>query len=444
MHLPFRPDRSDTRPGRVVTALAAALLAGACTSPLPIGAGPRPAGAVYAASNKADENTIVAYRQMSDGSLEWIGEYGTGGRGTGDLEVPGLELDASHPLKDGVDPLISAYGVYMTQDERHLLVVNAGDGSVSSLRVEPDYSLTLVAAVPAGERFPVSIASHGDLAYVASIGTEANGGAGSGNVRGYRIDAGGRLVPIPGATRDLGARPSCVAFTTDGRHLIVSELATGRLKSFAIAEDGAPSQRPVSVAGSPAASSRWLPIPVGIATTPGPDGTDTLIVSEARFLDRQGQLRRAANRVPQAPTYSWQTGSTSSYTVDADGQIRLVSPDVMTGRDVEDGQIANCWVAVSPDGGTVWAANALSSSLSAYDVGADGTLSLRHETAYKEASELLFFSDVFVSGDERYLNQLIGNRGSVLVLEIRSDGRLEPVGIYPGLPRIGAYGIVAI
>jgi len=35
---------------------------------------------IYVASNKGDGNTIVAFRQMPDGSLETIGEYATGGK----------------------------------------------------------------------------------------------------------------------------------------------------------------------------------------------------------------------------------------------------------------------------------------------------------------------------------------------------------------------------
>ncbi len=40
-------------------------------------------GAVYASSNKAEGNTIVAFKQMGDGSLATLGEFKSGGKGTG-------------------------------------------------------------------------------------------------------------------------------------------------------------------------------------------------------------------------------------------------------------------------------------------------------------------------------------------------------------------------
>lgn len=405
-----------------------------------------PIGAVYAASNGAESNSVLAFAQYADGSLEPMGEYGTGGRGTGQLEVPGLEFDASHPLMDGVDPLISAYGLLEDPSGRWLYVVNAGDGSVSSFVVQADRSLQLASHVAAGDRFPISIAAHGDRVIVASIGTEANAGAGSGNITAYRVDVNGRLIPIAGSTRELGARPSCVAFTSDGRFVVVSELATGRIKSFAVTESGVPSAGPISSVTSPMGESeRWLPIPVGFSIAPLPGGDrDVVIVSEARFLDKQGRLRADPGKVPQSPLYSWQTGSTSSYTIDRDGQVKLVSADVLTGNALEGGQIANCWVVISPDGGRVWTANALSSSLSEYTIGPDGSIRLAKEAAYKDDSELLFFSDVDQSGDGRFLTQLIGNAGAVLVLRIEQNGTLTRVGLYRGLPAVGSYGIVAL
>ncbi|HCP54427.1 MAG TPA: 3-carboxymuconate cyclase, partial [Pseudomonas sp.] len=76
-------------------------------------------GAVYASSNKAEGNTIVAFKQMSDGSLSTLGEFKSGGKGTGNIEIFDGGYDPTHPLADGIDPLISAYGVYNTEDKKH-------------------------------------------------------------------------------------------------------------------------------------------------------------------------------------------------------------------------------------------------------------------------------------------------------------------------------------
>ncbi len=40
-------------------------------------------GAVYLQTNDASRNEIVAYRRRADGSLARIGDYETGGRGSG-------------------------------------------------------------------------------------------------------------------------------------------------------------------------------------------------------------------------------------------------------------------------------------------------------------------------------------------------------------------------
>ena len=62
----------------------------------------------YVVTNKTSENTVVGYALSSAGGYSMIGEFGTGGTGTGDLEIPALQKDPSHPLANGDDPLISS------------------------------------------------------------------------------------------------------------------------------------------------------------------------------------------------------------------------------------------------------------------------------------------------------------------------------------------------
>ena len=86
-------------------------------------------GGVYAMSNDIDANTIVAYGRNDDGTLELIDSFRTGGKG-------GI-FDGG----EGLDPLISAYSVIMTEDREHLLAVNAGSNSISVFEVRDDFSL---------------------------------------------------------------------------------------------------------------------------------------------------------------------------------------------------------------------------------------------------------------------------------------------------------------
>lgn len=188
---------------------------------------------------------------------------------------------------------------------------------------------------------------------------------------------------------------------------------------------------------------RFHAIPVGFAVH-GDGGTDLVLMSEARFLTPDLKLREGMGEVVQAPRFSWQTGSLSSYKVSDDGKIELVSADVKTGYANEGGEIANCWVALSRDGSTLWAANALSSSISSFRIAEDGTAVLKNVNAYKDAGEKLFFSDLAVSKNGRHLYQLVGNQGEVMIFDIQPNGDLKLVETVGGLPRLGAYGMLVL
>jgi hypothetical protein len=101
-------------------------------------------GAVYARTN-AQQNGLVAYGRNADGTLAYIGEYLSGGAG-GRLNDGGAG-----------DPLISQHSV-LNVGNRFVLQVNAGSNTVSSFRVNKDFSLTLISVVPSAglDRTPLS------------------------------------------------------------------------------------------------------------------------------------------------------------------------------------------------------------------------------------------------------------------------------------------------
>ena len=355
--------------------------------------------------------------------------------GLGDLEIPALKKDTSHPLANGDDPLISANALAATDDKSYLIAVNPGDGTVSLLKVNPDKSLTTANTVPASDKFPVSIGVHGNAVVVASVGNDN----GSGSISAFKIDA-GKLVPVAGSRRDLKARPSTIDFSTDGRHVIVNELVTGKIHAFA--HDGQTlSEKPVSTISSPRTKDRFQAIPVGFAVKKEADA-DIIMMSEARFLTPDFKLRAGNGKVLQSPKYSWQTSSLSTYRLDADGNLSLVAGDALTGSSIEGGELANCWVALSKDGSVLWTANALSSSISAFLIGTGGAAKLKHARAFKLEPENLFFGDLAVSADGKELFQLIGNKGQVIVFHIEDDQSLTPKQILSGMPELGSYGLV--
>ena len=397
-----------------------------------------PAANLYVATNKADGNTVVHYAKDATGRFQVAGEYPTGGLGTGDLEIPDLKKDPTHPLANGDDPLISAYAIIASDDRKHLVVVNPGDSSISLLRVTDNGGVTLVNKAKSSDRFPVSIATSGQYVVVASVGLDNN----NGSLSAYLIDSDGWLTSIEGSRRDLQARPSTVAFSADGRYVVVTELVTGKIKSFGLT-DNQLTLDPISVVDSPRSEGRFQAIPVGFDVTETESGSN-IIVSEARFLTPEFGLREESGVVPLSPKYSWQTGSVSSYRLDHSGNLELVSADVLTGSGIEDGEIANCWVALSPDGNTLWAANALSSSISTFEIGEDGSAELNNATAYKDDSELLFFGDMAVNnvGDELY--QLISNKGEVAIFNIDGNGNLSLKQTVGQMPTLGTFGLAVI
>jgi len=104
-------------------------------------------GAVYAMTNGNGQvegnvqgpNAVVAYGQAADGTLTILGTYPTGGNG-GDYDGG-----------EGLDPLISAYAITKTVDNRF-------GNTITSMRVNPDFSLTVIDTESTGDIGPNSIA----------------------------------------------------------------------------------------------------------------------------------------------------------------------------------------------------------------------------------------------------------------------------------------------
>src|ERR1700755_1502144 len=169
--------------------------------------------AVYVQTNDATGNEVTAFSRTQDGALAPLGRYPTGGRGTG----------SPH--------LASAGSVVLSDDDRWLLVVNAGSDELSLFAVQPD-GLRLADRTGSGGSKPTSVAVSGTLVYVLNNGTPS--------ISGFRL-ADGKLTAIPESTRKLStadADPAQVSFTTDGRVLIVTERGTNTISSYLIDERG--------------------------------------------------------------------------------------------------------------------------------------------------------------------------------------------------------------
>ena len=113
------------------------------------------------------------------------------------------------------------------------------------------------------------------------------------------------------------------------------------------------------------------------------------------------------------------------------GQLNLVSGDVLTGKEYEGGQIANCWVEASKDGKILYAVQMhFSSSISTYSIGDDGQIKLTNEKEFKNPTEEDFFSDLYLNSDGSMLYQLIGNKGQIKAFNVSDAGNLSAAGTY--------------
>src|SRR5215472_18953935 len=175
------------------------------------------AGAVFVMNNSAARNEIIAFTRGADGSLRTSGRFATGGRGTGGV----------------TDPLESQGSLRLNGDHSLLFAVNGGSGEVSVFQVHGS-KLALIDRKPTDGAEPNAIAQHGGLVYVLNVG-------GSSNVVGFTLNAHGELRRIPNSIRFLttnNSEAASLAFSPDGRFLLVSERAANNIDVFPVRADG--------------------------------------------------------------------------------------------------------------------------------------------------------------------------------------------------------------
>lgn len=338
-------------------------------------AGDNVVGAVYTSTNQAAGNGVAAFIRAADGTLTSIGTVATGGTGTG----AGLGSQGAVVLSD---------------DGQRLFVVNAGSNDVSVFDVERD-GLSLTSRTPSGGILPISLTVHGGLVYVLNAG-------GDGNITGFSVDGNGDLTPIPGSTRSLSGtatNPAEVAFSPDGRQLIVTEKATNLIDLYPVDANGVAGQRN----SVPSASGTPFGFALGLR--------GLVFVSEAAGA-----------------------GSASSYTL-GNGSLTLVSGAVSTH------QGAPCWAVVTRDGRFGYTGNTQGGSISGFAIATDNSITLldaNGATATVGPGAI----DLTVSRDSRYLYELVAGSPAIHAFQIQADGHLDPLGPIGGLPA-GTVGLAA-
>jgi 6-phosphogluconolactonase (cycloisomerase 2 family) len=340
--------------------------------------------AVFVMTNDADENAVIAYERTAYGTLQSPRRYETGGRGSGGT----------------IDPLGSQGSLTLSEDGLLLFAANAGSGTVSVFRVFGTH-LALVDRANTGGSEPNAVAQHGKILYVLNT-------AGSSSVVGFRLFE-GKLVRIPESQRFLSGNfvnSASLAFSPDGRFLVVTERTTNSIDVFRVQPDGRLSAIVVNPSAGPGAFSAVI----------APNGT--VIVSETGT--------------------GGTTSATSSYAIAADGKLVPVSVSLPTLG------AANCWNVVTPDGRFVYTSNAGTGSIAGFEIGARGTLRPVGSTIVGINPPGSVNLDIAISADGKFLYSLNAGTGAVGMFGIARDGSLVNLGTQGGLAAAaGLNGIAA-
>lgn len=335
-------------------------------------------GFVFVQTNDAAHNEVVVFARSGDGELERRGSHLTGGKGSGTPHLP------------------SQNSVVLDGDR--LFVTNAGSDDLTVFRVD-DGTLFLLDRVPSGGAAPRSVAVYRRSVYVLNTGGEPN-------LAGFSLD-GEQVVEVEGSIRTLGAGsdPAQVAFTPDGRTLLVTDRASDSIHAFAVQDDGlAPDKVTHRSSGA---------TPYGFDVRP--DGV--LVVTEAVGA----QIGKA---------------SASSYRLEGSTKLAPVSGAVGSTRSEV------CWAAISKDGRTVFVTNFGDGTISTYAIADDGSIELKQAVAATTVDGAPGLRDEALSSDGRYLYALHADTGQVFGWQVEAGGKLAARGSANGLP-LTAAGLAA-
>lgn len=333
-------------------------------------------GTVYTSNNAPAGNAVMAYRRAADGSLSYLGQYATGGTGTG----AGLGSQGA---------------VTLTKDGKWLFAVSAGSNQLSLFRVD-NSQLKLVNTVSSNGTTPISVTERNGVAYVLNAG-------GTGNITGFSWNAQAGLSPLANSTRALSSStsdPAQVGFSPDGRTLVVSEKGTNRLLAYYV--------NLLGQVGQPTVLPSSGQTPFGFAFA----HNNHVIVSEA-----------FGGGVDASAASSYQVGRTADVT----SELSLISASVHTT------ETAACWVAVTPDNRFSYVANTGSGTVSGYSVAPGGQLTLMDadgRTGVTGGAP----ADETISQDGQYLYVRVGGSNSIVGFRINANGSLTALGAPTSLP----------
>jgi 6-phosphogluconolactonase len=110
------------------------------------------------------------------------------------------------------------------------------------------------------------------------------------------------------------------------------------------------------------------------------------------------------------------------------GELSLVSGSV------GDTYSEVCWAAITNDGRFAFVTNFGSGTVSSYEIGAHGALTLRDAVAGSTRQGEKGVRDEAISGDGRYLYAIDADAQKLFGWAVGQSGELTPVGEFAGVP----------
>ena len=383
-------------------------------------------GAMYALTNQHDPsqqisaaadapsepnrvNQVVAYARGVDGSLQQLGVYDTGGVG-------------ENIRNSGANPLASQDPLIVSKDQRFVFAVNAGSESISSFRINDDYSLTpaslnISTSGSSGAQNPVSLTIYENILYVANTGNFVDGNGVeldtlpedrnrvNSSIIAFTIGDDGTLTELAGSEMPgMAPNAGSIEFSSDGRSLYITERRTDEIVAISLDENRLP------VSDSVLSSITAQPFGTDIYPT---DNGDILFVSEGNN---------------GAPGLS----GLSSYLVEGDGSLSGISLSTgVEGDPLTTGFTFGCWVEFveTPSGDFAYVSNTPDGVITSFEVAENGELTLLESLA----------ADVGIGGDDTqngggvldaeiafpYLYQVVNNDGRIAQFFINESGGLD-------------------
>ncbi|HEX3540875.1 MAG TPA: beta-propeller fold lactonase family protein [Acidimicrobiales bacterium] len=178
----------------------------------------------------------------------------------------------------------------------------------------------------------------------------ANSGVGGSGYSGFRLNPEGELTPIPHSTVTVpdGSGVGDVFFNSFGDHLIGTRTGSSLVDSFLVLPDG----RLLAAKGSPFTGQGLGQLGAEFS----PTNPSQLFVSNAHNGATLGTI--------------------SAFRDSLFGQLTPIGPSPY-----RDGQTAPCWVEISHDGRYLFTVNTGSGNISSYTINPDGSLVLLSSTA---------------------------------------------------------------